>query len=157
MEEHRHFMKEAIDLASDNVHKANGGPFGAVVVKAGKVIGRGINQVTSANDPTAHAEIVAIREACQYLDTFNLKGCSIYSSCEPCPMCLGSIYWAGIDKLYYAATKDDAEKASFRDADIYTEFTLPKEKRKIPTIQLMHKEARRVFEEWNASDRKVPY
>ena len=157
MEEQKKFMKEAIDLARDNVHKINGGPFGAVVVKNGRVIGRGINLVTSTNDPTAHAEIVAIREACKTLDQFSLEGCEIYASCEPCPMCLGTIYWAGIDRLYYAATKEDATKVHFRDEQIYHEFSLPKDKRQIPTIQLMHKEAVSVFEEWQASEKKIPY
>ncbi len=157
MEEQRRFMKEAIDLARDNVHGKNGGPFGAVVVKDGQIIGRGINQVTTNNDPTAHAEIVAIREACRALNTYSLEGCEIFSSCEPCPMCLGSIYWAGIEKLYYAATKDDAAKADFRDSHIYEEFALPKDKRRIPTIQLMHKEAVKVFDDWSSSDHKIPY
>jgi tRNA(Arg) A34 adenosine deaminase TadA len=157
MEEQRKFMKEAIDMARENVHKVNGGPFGAVVVKDGKVIGRGINQVTSLNDPTAHAEIVAIRDACKTLNSFSLEGCEIYSSCEPCPMCLGSIYWAGISRLYYSATKADAEKAGFRDANIYKEFALPKDERRLPTIQLMHKEATEVFDEWSSSETKIPY
>jgi len=157
MEQQKIFMKEAINLARDNVHKTNGGPFGAVVVKDGKIIGRGINQVTSTNDPTAHAEIVAIREACTTLNTFNLEGCEIYSSCEPCPMCLGSIYWAGIEKLFYAATMDDAAKADFKDSHIYDEFALPKEKRKIPTIQLMHEDAIKIFDDWSSSEHKIPY
>lgn len=157
MEEQRKFMKEAIDLARDNVQQANGGPFGAVVVKDGQIIGKGINQVTLHNDPTAHAEIVAIREACKTLNSFSLKGCEIYASCEPCPMCLGSIYWAGLDKLYYAATKEDAAKADFQDSHIYREFSLPKDQRRVPTIQLMHKEAIQVFDDWNSSEHKVPY
>lgn len=157
MEEQKQFMEEAIGLARDNVHQVNGGPFGAVVVKDGEVIGRGINRVTMNNDPTAHAEIVAIREACQKLGSFNLEGCEIYSSCEPCPMCLGSIYWAKIDKLYYAATKDDAAKANFSDAHIYEEFALPTDQRQIPTIQLMHKEALKIFDEWSSSEHKIPY
>jgi tRNA(Arg) A34 adenosine deaminase TadA len=157
MEEQRRFMKEAIDMARENVTRVNGGPFGAIVVKNGEVIGRGINQVTNLNDPTAHAEIVAIRDACQTLNSFSLEGCEIYSSCEPCPMCLGSIYWAGVSKLYYAATKHDAEKAGFRDARIYKEFALPKDQRRLPTIQLMHKEATAVFDEWGTSENKIPY
>jgi tRNA(Arg) A34 adenosine deaminase TadA len=157
MEEHRQFMKEAIDMARENVHRINGGPFGAVVVKNGRIVGRGVNQVTTNMDPTAHAEVVAIREACQALNTYNLEGCEIYSSCEPCPMCLGSIYWARIRKLYYAATKEDAAKAEFRDALIYKEFDLPKDERSIPTMQLMHTEAVKLFEEWKASDHKIDY
>ena len=157
MEQHKKFMFEAIQLAAQNVHGNNGGPFGAVVVKDGQVIGKGTNLVTSSNDPTAHAEINAIREACKTLETFDLEGCELYSSCEPCPMCLGSIYWANISKLYYASTKEDAAKAEFDDSHIYAEFSLPKQERSIPSIQLMRDEAVMIFEQWIASDKKIPY
>lgn len=153
----REFMGKAISLASSNVLSHQGGPFGAVVVKNGEIIGRGSNQVTASNDPTAHAEIVAIRDAARHLDSFDLSGCEIYSSCEPCPMCLGAIYWSHVDKLYYAATKDDAASADFDDSFIYKEFALPKEERSIPSVQMMREDAVKVFEEWVKSDSKIPY
>ncbi len=157
MEDKKIFMKEAIRLASENVHISQGGPFGAVVVKNGQVIGKGGNKVTLLNDPTAHAEIVAIREAAKTLNSFDLTGCELYSSCEPCPMCLGAIYWAHLDKLYYAATKDDAAKADFDDSFIYKEFSLPKEERSIPSLQMMREDSVKVFEEWIVSENKIPY
>jgi tRNA(Arg) A34 adenosine deaminase TadA len=157
MEENRIYMQEAISLADKNVHNGNGGPFGAVVVKDGIVIGRGGNRVTTSNDPTAHAEIVAIREASKKLGTFDLSGCEIYASCEPCPMCLGAIYWAHIDKLYYAATKDDAAKANFDDSFIYAEIAKPKDQRQLQSVQMMREDAIKVFEEWNKSEKKTPY
>lgn len=157
MDDRKKFMIKAIQLARENVLKTNGGPFGAVVVKDGKIIGTGINKVTTNHDPTAHAEIVAIREACNHLQTFDLTDCEIYTSCEPCPMCLGSIYWARISKLYYAATKDDAAKANFNDAHIYEEFNLPKEKRSLPSSQMLRDEALKVFESWNSSHNKTLY
>ena len=157
MEQHKKFMREAIQLAAQNVHGNNGGPFGAVVVKDGQIIGRGTNLVTRKNDPTAHAEIVAIREACSTLNTFNLEGCALYSSCEPCPMCLGALYWANISKLYYASTKEDAARANFDDSHIYEEFNLPKQDRRIPSLQLMREEAVMVFEKWIISEKKIPY
>ena len=150
-------MQEAIKLALINVDIANGGPFGAVVVKDGEIVGKGQNEVTAKNDPTAHAEIMAIRDACQNLGTFDLSDCELYASCEPCPMCLGSIYWANINKLYYAATKDDAAKADFNDAHIYKEFTLPKEERSIPSAQLLREESVKVFDKWISSEKKVHY
>lgn len=150
-------MQEAIKLAQSNVENNNGGPFGAVVVRDGKIVGRGKNQVTTAHDPTAHAEVVAIREAAKNLGTFNLEGCEIYASCEPCPMCLGAIYWARFDKLYYAGTKDDAAKADFDDSFIYKELCIPKEERSIPSSQLMRKEAIQVFDDWIKSEEKIPY
>lgn len=153
----REFMGKAISLASSNVLTLQGGPFGAVVVKDGEIIGRGSNQVTGSNDPTAHAEIVAIRDAARHLKSFDLSGCEIYSSCEPCPMCLGAIYWARLDKLYYAATKDDAASANFDDSFIYKEFALPKEERSIPSVQMMREDAVKVFEDWMKSDAKIPY
>ncbi len=150
-------MKEALSLAADNVRRSEGGPFGAVVVKNGKIIGKGGNKVTVMNDPTAHAEIVAIRNAAKNMGTFDLSGCEIFSSCEPCPMCLGAIYWARIESLFYAATKDDASKADFDDSFIYKEFALPKEQRSIASMQLMREDAVKVFEEWAASESKIPY
>jgi guanine deaminase len=153
----REFMGKAISLALDNVSSLKGGPFGAVVVKEGKIVGRGNNQVTFLNDPSAHAEIMAIRDASKNLGTFDLTGCEIYSSCEPCPMCLGAIYWARLDKLYYAATKDDATAAEFDDSYIYKEFALPKEERKLQSVQMMRDEAVKVFEEWVHSENKIPY
>jgi len=157
MEQNKKFMAEAIRLAENNVHSSNGGPFGAVVVKDGKIVGAGGNKVTSDNDPTAHAEIVAIRKAAKNLGTFDLSGCEIYASCEPCPMCLGAIYWARIDKLYYAATKDDAAKADFDDSFIYAEFAKPKDQRKLQSVQMMREEAVKVFEEWIKKEDKIPY
>lgn len=157
MEEQKKFMQKAIDLAMINVDENNGGPFGAVVVKDNVVVGRGSNRVTSSNDPTAHAEIVAIRQACETLNTFNLEGCELYASCEPCPMCLGSIYWANISKLYYAATKDDAAKSEFSDAHIYNEISLPKDQRKLPSSQLMREDALKVFNKWTESENKILY
>jgi len=157
MESKKAFMKEAIALAMSNVEDSHGGPFGAVVVKDGKIIGAGANQVTASSDPTAHAEIVAIRQASAHLGTFDLSDCEIYASCEPCPMCLGAIYWAKIDKLYYAATKDDAAKANFDDSYIYKEFSLPKNERSLSSLQMMRDDAVKVFEAWNNSDNKIPY
>jgi len=157
MNDHKKFMKEAIKLASQNANHNHGGPFGAIVVKDGEIVGQGVNKVTTTNDPTAHAEVVAIRDAAKNLDTFNLEGCEIYSSCEPCPMCLGAIYWARINMLHYAGTKDDAAKADFDDSVIYKEFCLPKEKRFIPSSQLMRDDAVKIFEEWIKNENKIPY
>jgi tRNA(Arg) A34 adenosine deaminase TadA len=157
MEKNRAFMAKAISLAANNVNSSNGGPFGAVVVKDGEVVGKGGNKVTMQNDPTAHAEIVAIREAAKNLGTFDLSGCEIYASCEPCPMCLGAIYWARIDKLYYAATKDDAAKANFDDSFIYAEIAKPKDQRQLQSVQLMREDAVKVFEKWIETENKIPY
>lgn len=157
MEEKRLHMKQAIELAFSNVKENKGGPFGAVVVKDGEILGKGANLVTESNDPTAHAEIVAIREATKKLGSFSLEGCELYASCEPCPMCLGAIYWARIDKLYYAATKDDASKADFDDSLIYKELALPKDQRSLPSLQLMRDDAIKVFEAWNENGNKIPY
>ncbi len=157
MEEKKVHMRQAIELALLNVDKNNGGPFGAVVVKDGVIIGKGANLVTVTNDPTAHAEIVAIREAAKKIGSFELQDCEIYTSCEPCPMCLGAIYWSRIGKLYYAATKDDAAKANFDDSFIYKEFALPKDQRSIPSLQLMRDDAVKVFEAWSDSEDKVTY
>lgn len=154
---HLRFMREAITLAEKNLKSLEGGPFGAVVVKDGKIVGRGSNKVTSNNDPTAHAEVVAIREACKNLGTFQLDGCTIYSSCEPCPMCLGAIYWARPEKLYFAAGREDAAKAGFDDSYIYQQIPLQPEKRDMPTGQLLADEAVAVFDAWVALDQKIPY
>jgi tRNA(Arg) A34 adenosine deaminase TadA len=153
----KEFMGKAISLAMANVVNLKGGPFGAVIVKDGKIVGNGSNQVTVINDPTAHAEIVAIRDATKNLNTFDLTGCEIYSSCEPCPMCLGAIYWARLDKLYYASTKDDAAAANFDDSHIYKEFALQKDERNLHSIQMMRDEAVKVFEEWIKSENKIAY
>jgi guanine deaminase len=151
------FMEEAIRLAAENLESGNGGPFGAVVVKDGIIIGRGNNSVTSTNDPTAHAEVNAIRDACKHLNSFQLEDCEIYTSCEPCPMCLGAIYWARPKKIYYACNKSDAAKAGFDDSFIYEEINIPLPRRAIPAVQIMQKEAQKVFKEWIASDKKIPY
>ena len=150
------FMRLAIDLAVENI-KNGGGPFGAVIVKDGEVVATGCNRVTASNDPTAHAEVNAIRAACKVLDTFILEGCEIYSSCEPCPMCLGAIYWAHLDKLYYAANKHDAADAGFDDSFIYKELDLKPEDRRLKAEVLLEKEALRVFESWKAKEDKVEY
>jgi tRNA(Arg) A34 adenosine deaminase TadA len=151
------FMKRAIQLSQLNMQKGNGGPFGAVIVKDGQIIGEGWNKVTSTNDPTAHAEIEAIRQAAAKLNNFQLSGCEIYTSCEPCPMCLAAIYWARIDKIYYANTKNDAAQINFDDAFIYQELAKPKEQRKIATEQILHTDALAVFKEWAHKPDKVLY
>jgi len=150
------FMREAIALSVKNIDNG-GGPFGAVIVKNGEIIAHGVNRVTSNNDPTAHAEVMAIREAASKLGTFDLAGCEIYSSCEPCPMCLGAIYWAHLDKLYYGNTKSDAKEIDFDDSFIYDELELPKEKRKIPTIQILREEAIEAFDKWKNKEDKIEY
>ena len=137
MEKKEKFMREAIRLSVENVTSGNGGPFGCVIVKNGEIIARGVNNVTSHNDPTAHAEVTAIRNACKELGTFQLDDCEIYTSCEPCPMCLGAIYWARPSRMYYANTKKDAAEIEFDDDFIYKEMELPYENRKLPTTQLM--------------------
>jgi tRNA(Arg) A34 adenosine deaminase TadA len=150
------FMQAAIELSIRNVREGTGGPFAAVVVKDGRIIATGTNRVTSTNDPTAHAEITAIREACRELNTFQLTGCEIYASCEPCPMCLGAIYWARLAKVHFAATARDAAQAGFDDAFIYRELAAPVE-RQIPTLQVMREEALAAFAEWAAKPDKIPY
>lgn len=157
MKDEEKFMQEAIQLSIKNVESGNGGPFGAVVVKDGKIIARGVNHVTSKNDPTAHAEVVAIREACKTLNTFQLTGCEIYTSCEPCPMCLGAIYWARPDKLFYANSKEDAAAINFDDQFIYEEIAKPITERKLFTKQLMQVEANLAFEKWQKSNLKTEY
>ena len=151
------FMKKAIRISVNNVEKLKGGPFGAVIVKDGKIIARGANQVTAGNDPTAHAEVVAIRKACKLLKTFQLTGCEIYTSCEPCPMCLGAIYWARPDKLYYAGSKEDAAAIQFDDQFIYEEIAKPVEERKLFTRQILREKALEAFEKWKTSANKIEY
>jgi len=150
-------MKRAIQLSLDNMRKDAGGPFGAVVVKDGKIIGEGWNQVTSTNDPSAHAEVVAIREACKNISHFDLSGAEIYASCEPCPMCLSAIYWARIGKIYYANTRHDAAKIQFDDELLYQEISKDIKDRKIPMSQCCHDEALKVFTEWQNKQDKIRY
>ena len=150
------FMKRAIELSIESVNNG-GGPFGCVIVKNEKIISAGSNKVTSTNDPTAHGEIVAIREACKKLNNFNLNGYELYSTFEPCPMCLSAIYWARIDKIYYANTREDAQKIDFDDSLIYSEFKKKIDKRKIPMIQMMRDEALKAFELWDKKADKVKY
>ena len=151
------FMKRAIELSIESVKKG-GGPFSAVIVDQNdKIIAEGSNKVTSTNDPTAHGEIVAIREACKKINNFSLSGCELYSTCEPCPMCLSAIYWARINKIYYANTRKDAQKIDFDDSLIYSELQKNINGRKIPMIQMMRNEALRDFELWNKKIDKVKY
>lgn len=149
-------MKRAISLATENVRKG-GGPFGAVIARDGIVLAEGVNRVTANNDPTAHAEVQAIRAAAAQLGNFDLTGCSIYASCEPCPMCLGAIYWARLSHLYFAATKDDAADAGFDDAFIYKELVLPHSARHLTTTSLMHGEAMEPFRLWDATADRIDY
>ncbi len=151
------FMQEAIELSHKNIAEGKGGPFAAVIVKNGAVIARGTNIVTSTNDPTAHAEVVAIREACRALNAFQLEGCDLYTTCEPCPMCLGAIYWARPDKVYFANTRDDAAQIGFDDLFIYDELMRPFAERKIPMIQKMRDEAQSIFREWEMKQDKIQY
>lgn len=157
IDEHQKFMSLAIKLADQNVKKAIGGPFGAIIVKNGKIIAKSGNKVTLKNDPTAHAEVSAIRIACKKLNTFDLKGCVIYTSCEPCPMCLSAIYWSHIEEVYYANTKEDAAEIGFDDEFIYKEITLPYEKRRLPFHQIMRSEALNSFKLWDTSEMKIDY
>jgi len=155
--ESKDFMKEAIELSIDNVRSGKGGPFGCVVVKDGKIIARGANSVTNTNDPTAHAEVNAIREACKVLNTYQLDDCEIYTSCEPCPMCLGAIYWARPSKVYYANTKADAANINFDDDFIYKEIAKPLSERQLKFIQLSRETALVAFQEWTNKIDKVEY
>jgi len=150
------FMKRAIELSIESVNK-NGGPFGSVIVKDNKIIAEGSNKVTFWNDPTAHGEIVAIREACKKLKNFNLSGFELYSTCEPCPMCLSAIYWSRIDKVYYANTREDARKIDFDDSLIYSELTKSIDERKISMTQMMRQEALKAFELWDKKADKIKY
>jgi guanine deaminase len=151
------FMKKAIRLSIANVEKGSGGPFGAVIVKDGKVIARGVNNVTASKDPTAHAEVVAIRKACKALKTHQLTGCEIYTSCEPCPMCLAAIYWARPDKIFFGGSKEDAAAINFDDKLIYEEIAKPISERKIFTQQILREEALEAFRKWSESPNKIEY
>lgn len=150
------YMRRAIALSIENVRRG-GGPFGAVIVKDGEIIGEGTNRVTLDNDPTAHAEVSAIREASRRLGTFNLEGCEIYTSCEPCPMCLGAIYWAHLDRIYYGNTRHDAARIGFDDEFLYRELTLELKDRNKVMTELLPEEARKAFEIWNDKEDKVEY
>ncbi len=150
-------MARAIQLSIDGVHSGRGGPFGAVVVRDGKIVAEGVNQVTSKNDPTAHAEVLAIREACAKLGIFELKDCELYTSCEPCPMCFGAIYWARLSLVYFANTAEDAAKIGFDDSFIYSELRQPHSQRRIPAIQMMREEALAGFRAWAAKPDKISY
>ena len=144
-------------MAIENVHAGRGGPFAALVVKDGEVVARGTNLVTSSQDPTAHAEVVAIRRACRSLNTFQLDGCDLYTSCEPCPMCLGAIYWARLDRIFYAGTREDAAAAGFDDHFIYDEIALAPAERHITMIPLMRDEAQRAFDAWTKNEDRIAY
>lgn len=150
-------MQEAINLSIAGMLANEGGPFGAIVVKDGVIVGRGNNRVTSSNDPTAHAEVVAIRDACATLNSFQLDGCTLYTSCEPCPMCLGAIYWARPDKVFYACTRDDAAEIEFDDAFIYDELSVPLEARKMQMVQISRGEALKAFKQWKEKTDKTRY
>jgi guanine deaminase len=150
------FMRQAIALALENVRNG-GGPFAAVVAKNGALIATGVNRVTAGNDPTAHAEVVAIREACKRLESFQLDHCDLYTTCEPCPMCLGAIYWARPARVFYAANATDAAAAGFDDAFIYREIAIPHRERRIPMDQLLREEAAAIFQAWLAKPDKMPY
>ena len=150
-------MRRAIVLASDNVRSGSGGPFGAVIVREGAVVGEGANRVTCNHDPTAHAEVCAIRAACHALETFSLHGCEIYSSCEPCPMCLAAIYWARIDRIWFGNTSADAARAGFDDAFLYRELALPTRQRTLPSSMLLREPAWESFQLWLDSPAKIPY
>jgi guanine deaminase len=151
------FMREAIRISRRKMRADCGGPFGAVVVRGGKIVGRGWNRVVSDNDPTAHAEVAAIREACRRLETFKLDDCELYTSCEPCPMCLAAIYWARIKKVYYGNTRRDAARINFDDDFIYREVAAPIHRRKLRMIPLLRNEALPVFREWADKPDKIPY
>lgn len=150
-------MQAAIELSIQRMREGRGGPFGAVIVKDGRILSQGSNEVTTSNDPTAHAEIVAIREACKILGTFRLDGCDIYTSCEPCPMCLSAIYWARISRIYYAATRQDAAAAGFDDDFLYQEIPRPIADRRLPAQQLLREQALTAFAEWRAKPDRIPY
>lgn len=151
------WMQVAIDLAVAGVSSGEGGPFGAIVVKDGVVVGRGNNRVTTTNDPTAHAEVVAIRDACKNLGTFQLSGCVVYTSCEPCPMCLGAIYWARPDRVYYACTQEDAAASGFDDQFIYDEIDKPYGERKIPFLPIGREAGKKAFQVWDTKGDRIDY
>ncbi len=154
---HEALMREAIRLSLENVERGTGGPFAALVARNGEIIATGTNQVTTLNDPTAHAEITAIRNACRALQTFELRGYDLYTTCEPCPMCLGAIYWARLDRIYFGNTRHDAAHIGFDDAFIYNELALELSARKIPTLQLLRDDALAAFRAWERSTTKKPY
>lgn len=151
------FLRRAIALATENVLLGKGGPFGAVIVRAGRIVGEGSNSVTATNDPTAHAEVTAIRAACGALGTFTLAGCELYTSCEPCPMCLAASHWARVDAIYFGCSAADAARAGFDDALLYAEFKKDREFRAMPSRQMLAEEAQASFDAWLASPNKVPY
>lgn len=151
------FLQEAIRLSKEKMEAREGGPFAAVIVQDGKIISRGWNCVTSENDPTAQGEVMAIRKACEALSTFQLEGCEIYSSCEPCPMCMAAIYWARLDRVYFAGNMIDAAEAGFDDRELYAEMAKPWFARKMPMKQALQDEARKVFQAWEVLPDKVPY
>lgn len=151
------FMQAAIALSFEGMRSQKGGPYGAVVVKDGEIIGRGVNQVTSTHNPTAHAEMLAIQEACQAVQSWNLQGCELYTSCEPCPMCMAAIYWARLDKVYYANSKEDAAHFGFNSLSIYKELALPLDKRRLPIVQMMQAQAVTAFQEWDKQTEKAEY
>lgn len=152
----KELMRKAIELSMENIENG-GGPFGAVIARDGKIIATGVNRVTAEHDPTSHAEVNAIRSACRELNTYNLSGCEIYTSCEPCPMCLGAIYWAHLDKIYYGNNRTDAGDIGFDDSFIYDEIALPKDRRKLPSENMMSEEAIKAFELWMKKSDKVEY
>jgi guanine deaminase len=151
------FMARAIQLSIENVLSGQGGPFGAVIVRDDSIVAEGVNRVTSTNDPTAHAEVVAIREACSKLGFFELKGCELYASCEPCPMCLGAIYWARLARVYFGTFAADASRIGFDDSAIYREFARPHSERSIPMVQMMREQALTAFRAWSEKTDKIPY
>jgi guanine deaminase len=157
MENKEEFMREAIRLSIEKMNAGHGGPFGAVIVRNGQIIARGFNNVTSSNDPTAHAEVDAIRKACAALGTHQLTDCELYTSCEPCPMCLGAIYWARPRKVYFGNTKHDAAQAGFDDQFIYEELAIPLQQRAIPMEQLLRSEALTAFQEWQKKEDRMDY
>ena len=153
----RHFLREAIRLSTEKMESNEGGPFGAVIVQNGIVVGRGWNRVTSTNDPTAHAEVIAIRDACSHLKTYSLDGCELYSSCEPCPLCLAAAYWAHLNQIYYAATCDDAAAAGFDDRNFYSEIRKPAEARTLPMQQALRDEALVALHAWTKKEDRLQY
>jgi guanine deaminase len=154
---HEAFLRRAVALSLQSVENGDGGPFGAVIVKDGKIVGEGRNRVVADNDPTAHAEVLAIRAVCQALSVFHLEGCVLYTSCEPCPMCLAAAYWARIERIYYANTRDDAASIGFCDADLYCELERPGEQRRLPTEHVPLPEALEPLRLWRADPNRVPY
>ncbi len=151
------YLRRAIQLAEENASSGRGGPFGCVIVKDGSIIAEGTNLVTGTHDPTAHAEIVAIRKACRSLGAFQLTGCEVFASCEPCPMCMGAIYWARPARLYYAASQEDAAKSGFDDAFIRKEMATPEQDRSLPVVRLMEEEGKRPFAVWDGLSGRKPY